>query len=605
MEVSALTLQGGTALHGRSPFLRLQSDERLVALVRRGNLLAFELLVSRYQTRLLAFCRHMLGSHEDAEDVLQEVFAAAYNAMLGDDRPINVRPWLYRIARNRCLNHMRKAQAIGVDSMDVHFSDFGASTADKVHEREEFRELVHDIAELPETQRTALVLREMDALSYQQIAEAMDTTIPSVKSLLVRARVSLAEAAEARMLTCEEARSELGAVAEGLLRKPTLPVRRHLKGCGRCLSFEAQLKQTNKALAAILPIGPVVILRQFVFTHLSHSAGSGATGAGAGTAGGSAAGGTIAGTTVAGTTMAGTTVAVGSGTGGLISAGVGAIATKAFAGLATAALVTAGAVGLDHAARAVHAPVHVRPVPALQASHALQASAAVVQPVGGGEVQGVALPTAALSVSSAQALARAARKRATAERSKRVMHTAVVTTTSTATSTTASVSTATTSAAATTTTTATSTATTQPGRIDTTPIPTVLPTSATTAPAGATPAQPAPVSGSPAASPVVPVAAPPATTSPSTTTPGSSDGGTAPVTTTTGTGDGSADPGTTTTGTGDGTTDPGTTTTGTGTTDQSTTEGGSDQSTTTTTSSDGTDASGAQSTTTSASAGAE
>ena len=69
--------------------------------------------------------------------------------------------------------------------------------------------LVGDINELPETQKTALVLREMDALSYDQIAEAMETTVPSVKSLLVRARVSLAEAAEARVLTCDQVRIQL------------------------------------------------------------------------------------------------------------------------------------------------------------------------------------------------------------------------------------------------------------------------------------------------------------------------------------------------------------------------------------------------------------
>ena len=199
MEVSALKYSGGIGLHGRSRLLRLQSDERLVALVRRGNTSAFEILVGRYETRLLAFCRHLLGSREDAEDVLQEVMTAAFNAMLADQRPINVRPWLYRIARNRSLNHLRRIQAIGVDSMDLHYSDGGASTADKVHEREEFRLLVGDIHELPETQKTALVLREMDALSYDQIAEAMETTVSSVKSLLVRARVSLAEAAEARL----------------------------------------------------------------------------------------------------------------------------------------------------------------------------------------------------------------------------------------------------------------------------------------------------------------------------------------------------------------------------------------------------------------------
>src|SRR4028119_813994 len=109
MEVSAIRQLGAAGAHARSPLLRLQSDERLVGLVRRGNHYAFEALVSRYESRLLAFCRHMLTSREDAEDVLQEVFAAAYHAMLADDRPINVRPWLYRIARNRSLNHLRRA----------------------------------------------------------------------------------------------------------------------------------------------------------------------------------------------------------------------------------------------------------------------------------------------------------------------------------------------------------------------------------------------------------------------------------------------------------------------------------------------------------------
>src|ERR1700727_1894328 len=174
MEVSALKYSGGITLHGRSPLLRLQSDERLVAFTRRGNTTAFETLVGRYESRLLAFCRHLLGSREDAEDVFQEVMTAAFNAILADDRPINVRPWLYRIARNRSLNHLRRAQAIGGDSMDHPPSQHGATTADKVHEREEFRTLVGDIQELPETQRTALVLREMDAMSYEQIAEAME-----------------------------------------------------------------------------------------------------------------------------------------------------------------------------------------------------------------------------------------------------------------------------------------------------------------------------------------------------------------------------------------------------------------------------------------------
>lgn len=177
----------------------------------------------------------MLSSREDAEDVLQEVFAAAFNAMLADERPINVRPWLYRIARNRSLNHLRKATAIGVDSMDVHLAESRPDDG-RVHKREEFRQLLEDVTELAETQRTALLLREIDALSYDQIAEVMETTVPSVKSLLVRARVSLAEAAEARLLSCEQVRIELGEVAEGL-RKTSAPVRRHTRNCDRCATF--------------------------------------------------------------------------------------------------------------------------------------------------------------------------------------------------------------------------------------------------------------------------------------------------------------------------------------------------------------------------------
>jgi RNA polymerase sigma factor (sigma-70 family) len=269
------------------------------------------------------------------------VFAAAFNAMLADNRAINVRPWLYRIARNRSLNHLRRATAVGMDSMDVHYADAGQSTGEKVFKRETFRLLMEDVRALPESQRTALLLREMEALSYQEIAEAMETTIPSVKSLLVRARVSLAEATEARRLSCDEVRLELGHVAEGLMRM-SAPVRRHVRECDRCTNFRSALKANNRALAAILPLGPMLIMKKLVLAKLGTTAGaSSATAAGAG--------GAAAGTT-----------AMGTAGGGIVS---GALATKAVAGLAAAALVTAGAVEVRHAAvapphRAAHPVIH-------------------------------------------------------------------------------------------------------------------------------------------------------------------------------------------------------------------------------------------------------
>jgi RNA polymerase sigma factor (sigma-70 family) len=382
MEAHAVKPSAGPALAGRSPLLRLQSDEKLIALIRRGHHGAFDALFQRYQSRLLAFCRHMLGSTEDAEDVLQEVFTAAFNAMLADERPINARPWLYRIARNRCLNHLRRPTAAGVDSMDVFEREGGVTTADTVHRREEFRQIVADVQDLPETQRTALLLREIDALSYDQIAEAMDTTVPSVKSLLVRARVSLAEAAEARLLTCDEVRLELGQVAEGIA-KTTAPVRRHLKHCERCRLFRTELRRANRALAAIYPIGPLVIVKKLLLAKLGSGAAAGGGvaggGAGAGAAGGAAAGAGVAGTAggaaavggagvggsaafggtaaFGGAAAGGVAAAGGGAAGGALSAGLGAVASKAVAGLAAVTIVTAGAVEVKHVAEREPAPI--------------------------------------------------------------------------------------------------------------------------------------------------------------------------------------------------------------------------------------------------------
>jgi RNA polymerase sigma factor (sigma-70 family) len=337
VEGYTLRQQPLAALRGPSPLLRLASDERLIELTRGGQQAAFEVLVARYHARLLAFCRHMLRSREDAEDVLQEVFAAAFNAIMADSREINARPWLYRIARNRSLNHLRRNTAIGVDSMDAHFADAGQSTSEKAHKREEFRLLLDDIGRLPETQRSALVLREMDALSYEQIAEAMDTTVPSVKSLLVRARIGLAEAAEARKLTCDEVRLELGAAAEGIASL-SAPVRRHVKDCQRCRSFRSQLRANNAALAAIFPLGPILLLKKTLLFKLGLAKfGAGSAGAGAGAASATAGGGVAAGS-----------AAVATG-GGLGSIAAGAVVVKAVAVAATVAIVAVGATkALDH-----------------------------------------------------------------------------------------------------------------------------------------------------------------------------------------------------------------------------------------------------------------
>jgi RNA polymerase sigma factor (sigma-70 family) len=350
LEASALThaTRRGLLVR-RSRLLRLQKDDRLVAMMRNGQDRAFEVLFERYHARLLAFCQHMVSCREDAEDVLQEVFVAAHNAILADNRTINVRPWLYRIARNRCLNHLRKPVPEGQDSMDVHPHENGASTAEQVQNREEFRRLIADVQTLPETQRTALLLREVDAMTYEEIAQAMDTTVPSVKSLLVRARITLAESSQARLLTCGEVQLELAEAAEGL-RKVSGPLRQHVRSCEGCTDFRSQLRADSRALAALFPVGSLVALKELLGAKLAAIVGGGSSGGGAAAGGaaaggataggaGAAAGGAAAGAAAGGAALGG--AAAGGGIGGALVGGLGA---KTAAGVATAALLTAGAV---------------------------------------------------------------------------------------------------------------------------------------------------------------------------------------------------------------------------------------------------------------------
>ncbi|HEV2815575.1 MAG TPA: sigma-70 family RNA polymerase sigma factor [Solirubrobacteraceae bacterium] len=181
-----------------TPLLRLRSDDQLVAAFRDGRDDAFTEIAERYRERLVAYASHMLRSlgPAAAEDVVQDVLIRAYRALRADGRPMALRAWLYRIAHNRCLDELRAERP----TSELH-DGLAAATEDPVAtfgRRERLRELVVDIQGLPPQQRSALVIRELDGLSYAELAEALDTTVPAVKSLLVRARMNLAAAAEAR-----------------------------------------------------------------------------------------------------------------------------------------------------------------------------------------------------------------------------------------------------------------------------------------------------------------------------------------------------------------------------------------------------------------------
>jgi RNA polymerase sigma factor (sigma-70 family) len=185
------------------PACARSSDEQLVAAFRAGDEESFTVIAERYRDRLVAYARHMLRARGPA--AAEDVLLRAYRALRADSRPMALRAWLYRIAHNRCLDELRGDRP-SAELLDEEVVSPVADPAVAVGRRERLRELVGDINALPDQQRSALVIRELDGLSYAELAEALDTTVPAIKSLLVRARMNLAAAAEAR----EEAADQVG-----------------------------------------------------------------------------------------------------------------------------------------------------------------------------------------------------------------------------------------------------------------------------------------------------------------------------------------------------------------------------------------------------------
>jgi RNA polymerase sigma factor (sigma-70 family) len=263
-----------------TPLLRLRSDEQLLALFRAGREDAFRVIHDRYEARLLAYVRHMLRGSTEAEDVVQDVFLRAYGALRTGDREIAVRAWLYRVAHNRCIDYVRRAPAPPLQPDEL--LPGGTDPVVEAERREDLRRLVADLHNLPEQQRSALIIRELEGLSYEELGTALGVTVPAVKSLLVRARSGLAEAAEARDTDCAHIREELALAVDRPGRPPRL-LRDHLRVCQGCRAHRQALRHGHAQLAGLLP-GPSGLLLGGWLAGLLGTAGGGASSAATGSA---------------------------------------------------------------------------------------------------------------------------------------------------------------------------------------------------------------------------------------------------------------------------------------------------------------------------------
>jgi RNA polymerase sigma factor (sigma-70 family) len=325
-----------------TPLLRLRSDQQLVALFREGHEEAFRVIHDRYRPRLTAYVRQMLpGRAADVEDALQDVFVRTYAGLRTSNREVALRPWLYRVAHNRCIDELRRPLVVP-ELLEAHDRISDCDPAAETERRESLRRLVIDIGRLPDQQRSALLMREMSGMAYADVSCALGISVPAVKSLLVRARIGLALALEARDAACGDIRRELAEAHEEGVR-PSWMARRHLRDCPGCRACRAEMRAQHRRVAALAPtIGPLAVLAKLF-------------GVGTGTGGGTA---TAAG--AGGATTAGGTVTAASG---LATVTVGHVATI----LAAAAVTAGGAVAVQQtvaAPSAHHAKNGVQAAPA-------------------------------------------------------------------------------------------------------------------------------------------------------------------------------------------------------------------------------------------------
>jgi RNA polymerase sigma-70 factor, ECF subfamily len=174
-------------------------DVRLMQLVSRGETDAFEQLIERHQTLVAGTIARMLGSNSDVEDIAQQVFLRVWKSAGRYKPTAKFTTWLLKITRNLVFNELRRRKRhatmplqSGTEQEELPLKDEQSVAPDaSLLEAELQRAIDAAIAQLPETQRMALVLRRYEELSYEEIGDVLKLSVPAVKSLLFRARTEL------------------------------------------------------------------------------------------------------------------------------------------------------------------------------------------------------------------------------------------------------------------------------------------------------------------------------------------------------------------------------------------------------------------------------
>jgi RNA polymerase sigma factor (sigma-70 family) len=239
----------------RRPLDRM-SDTELLAALRQDDPDAFATLCARHEPALRRYAAQILRARPAiVDDVVQESLLRANRALRRDDRHIEVRPYLYRLVRNCCLDELARVRT---DSVPLHLLQphdepaVGDSAHVQLERRDRLGATLADLATLPESQRHALVRREIDGLTHEQVAAELGITPGASKSLVYRARETLTRAEAARDARCEDIRFALLRAHDAKRRAPIAALR-HLATCSECRAYRGQLKGGRHALGLLVP----------------------------------------------------------------------------------------------------------------------------------------------------------------------------------------------------------------------------------------------------------------------------------------------------------------------------------------------------------------
>ena len=247
----------------------------MARLAAEGDSAAFEVIFRRYRNPLYRYCHSIVGNEHDAMDALQSTMAAVLQTLPGERRVMQLKPWLYRIAHNEAIEIVRgRRPQEELDDSTLGTAESVDVTADR---RERLRQMVEDIRQLTEMQRGALLMRELNGLSYKEIALAFEITEPAAKQSVYKARQALLEIGEGREMTCEHVRQTISERDGRLLAGRG--VRAHLRACEGCRRFREGIGERGEALQAVTPVLAIPLGAKLVAGVLGSGSHGGASGA--------------------------------------------------------------------------------------------------------------------------------------------------------------------------------------------------------------------------------------------------------------------------------------------------------------------------------------